>query len=532
MFLRGLFIWTVIVCTMAGCANQNHSPKIKQHLRLNIYSEPPSLDPRKATDSTSMNVLLMLFEGLMRIGEDHKPHLALAEKLTLSEDKKSYEFVIRESYWSNGERLTSKDFLYAWQTMLDPKFPSLFAYKLYDIENAAEIKNGKLPVEALGVEAPNDQTLIIHLRFPTPYFLELLAFPTFYPINKSIDQQKPNWADEAGPEFISNGPFTLKKWQHDNEIIVVSNSQYWDREAVRLQQIHLSMIDDVTTEFYMYEGGELDWAGSPLSNLPPDFISALKKVANFYPASAVYYYKINTKHFPLGNTNIRKALGYAINRKEIVEHVTQGGQIPATCLVPPMPGWNSLNLFKDGNDKAAVELFKKGLEELGLLPEKFPTITLSFNTNREHQRIAQAIQQQWKKVLGIDIQLLHFDWKVYLSKISSQNFEIGRMGWIGDFNDPISFLEPFKYNNDPETGGNNDTGWENPFYTALLNRAQKETDGEKRNDLLHQAEALLISEMPIIPIYFIVNGYLKKPYVHGVYLSPLGMMDLKKAYLQ
>lgn len=510
----------------------------KQTLRLNLFTEPPTLDPRKMTDATSGNMLLMLFEGLTRIGDDHLPKPAAAEKIAVSRDGRTYTFTLRDTYWNNGDKVTSDDFLYAWQSILDPKFPSSFAYKLYVIQNAEKIKEGKLPMSALGVKAPDKKTLVITLKYPTPYFLELVAFPTFYPINKRVDQKNPDWAAEAGPDYVSNGPFQLKKWEHESEILAVKNLRYWDARAVKLEAIHLSMIDDATTEFYMFEMGELDWAGSPLSNLPPDFVAALKNEElkdhvkiHFYPATAVYYYQINTQVYPLGNLNIRKALAYAINRHDIVEHVTQGGQQPAMALVPPMPGWKETALFKDGDTELAKELFTKGLEELGITADQFPKLTISYNTNREHQRIAQAIQQQWKEALGIDVQLTHFDWKVYLAKISAQDFQIARMGWVGDFHDPVSFLEPFKHKNDPEKGGNNDTGWENPQYIAYLEQAERELDLDKRDEILHKAEELLISEMPIIPIYFIVNAYLKKPYVKGVYLSPLGFADFKHAYL-
>ena len=527
-------LWTLVASLIVACANQPESPEQKV-LRINIFTEPPTLDPRKMTDSTSGNVLLMLFEGLTRIGEDHQPYPAVAEEISISADKRAYTFKLRESYWSNGERVTAHDFLYAWQKILDPKFPSLFAYKFYVIENAAEIKVGKLPLSALGVIAPDADTLVVTLKYPTPYFLELVAFPTFYPVHQKIDRKNAEWAAEAGPEYLSNGPFLLKTWEHENEIIVIKNPHYWDAKEVKLDAIHLAMIDDTTTEFYMFEMNELDWAGSPFSNLSPEFIPALQQagIAQFYHSSGVYYYKINTEHTPLDNVNIRRALSYAINRQEIVEHVTQMGQIPATCLVPPMPGWNpSANLFKDGDVELAKQLFDRGIEELGLKGKELPQLSISYNTNREHQKIAQAIQQQWKAALGIDVQLIHFDWKVYLSKISNQDYDIGRMGWIGDYNDPVSFLEPFKHKNDPEMGGNNDTGWEHPDYISYLDQAAREVDLKKRADLLRKAEALLISEMPIIPIYFTENGYLKKPYVRGVYLSPLGVADFKKAYIE
>jgi len=538
MFKNIIFI--LITFVLPACNTSSQALQKQNFLRLNIFTEPPTLDPRKATDSTSMNVLLNLFEGLTRIGEDHHPHPAAAEKISISQDGRTYTFILRDSYWTNGEKVTAEDFLYAWQTILDPKFPSLFAYKLYVIENAEKIKEGKLPIKSLGVRALDEKTLQVTLKYPTPYFLELTAFPTFYPVNKKVDVKNPEWAAEASADYVSNGPFRLKHWEHENEIQLFKNPRYWDSKAVKLDALHLAMIDDATTEFYMFEMNELDWAGSPLSNLPPELIAAFKDdgveqkfQVNFYPATAVYYYKINTQHYPLENSSIRQALACAINRKDIVTHITQAGQIPALALVPPMPGWNEPSqLFEDGNTALAKQLFHQGLEELNITLEQFPKLTLCYNTNREHQKIAQAVQQQWKDALGVEVELAHFDWKVYLSKISHQDYDIGRMGWVGDFHDPVSFLEPFKFKNDPEAGGNNDTGWEHPDYIAYLDQAEKELDLVERARLLRKAEALLVSEMPIIPIYYIVNGYLKKPYVQGIYLSPLGMADFKKAYIE
>lgn len=527
--------WILLVVLACGIVACNPKPDAKNTFRLNLYTEPPSLDSRKATDSTSMNVLVMLFEGLTRMGEDDLPHPAAAEKIEVSEDGRTYTFTLRKSHWSNGAPVTSDDFLYAWQTLLDPQFPGLYAYKLYVIENAKAVKEGKLPMSALGVSAPDPHTLIVTLKYPTPYFLELVAFPTFYPIYKPSDLANPDWAAEAGPQYVSNGPFQLKVWEHESEIRVIKNAHYWDAGAVKLAGLHLTMIDDTTTEFYMFEMNELDWCGSPLSNLPPEIIPALIREGkvHFYPVAASYYYKVNTLNFPLNNVNIRKALGHAINRQDIVTHITQAGQKPATALVPQMPGWAPpSHLFSDGDEEGAKALFAQGLTELGITLEQFPAITISYNTNREHQKIAQAIQQQWKAVLGIEVQLIHYDWKVYLSKITHHDYQIGRMGWVGDFNDPISFLEPFKHRDDPDQGGNNDTGWERPEYTAYLDAAEQELNLQKRAHILREAEALLIGDMPVIPLYFLMYGYLKKPDVHGVYLSSLGIIDFKHAYLE
>lgn len=533
MYLR-IFLLLILAALQTACSKSDKRTASPETLRLNLYCEPPSLDSRKATDSTSMNVLLMLFDGLTRVGPDHVPVPAVAKTVDVSEDQCTYTFTLKETFWSNGDVVTAEDFVYAWKKILDPKFPSLYAYKLYVIENADLIKEGKLPLDELGVKALNSKTLQIKLKFPTPYFLELLAFPTFYPVHRKNDEENPNWANEAGPEYVSNGPFCLKKWNHESEILVEKNPLYWDRDAVKLKNIHLSMIDDTTTEFYMYEMGELDWAGSPLSNLPPEFVPALKKERKIqiFPATAIYYYKLNTESFPLTNKKFRKALAYSINRHAIVEHITQGDQLPATALVPPMRGWDFSQLFKDADNLLARELFEEALVELNLGKEKLPPLVLCYNTNREHQKIAQAVQNQWQEVLGLNVDLENYDWKVYLSKINKQDYQIGRMGWLGDFHDPVSFLEPFKYKDNPHIGGNNETGWEHPEYISCLDEAQKEIDPQKRHLLLQKAEKILIDEMPIIPLYYITHCFLKKPYVKKVYLSPLGFADYKMAYIE
>ena len=195
-----------------------------------------------------------------------------------------------------------------------------------------------------------------------------------------------------------------------------------------------------------------------------------------------------------------------------------------------MPNWEKPNsFFIDGDLERAQKLFHEGLDELGVSKETLKPLVLSFNCNREHQKIAQAIQQQWKEGLGIRVELETLDWKVYLSKVNKQNYEIARLGWMADYHDPLSFLEPYKFRDNPHIGGNNETGWEHPEYASLLDAAERERNTQLRSELLRRAEKILIDEMPIIPLYYIINSYLKKPYVQDVYLSPLGTMDLKWA---
>ncbi|BDG48390.1 MULTISPECIES: peptide ABC transporter substrate-binding protein [Parageobacillus] len=509
----------------------NKAADVPQELHVNIKTEPFSLNPGLANDSVSANVLYQTFEGLTRI-KDGKPQLAMAESYEVSKDLKTYTFKLRDAKWSNGDPVTAQDFEYAWKWALDPKNQSQYAYQLYYIKNGQAFNEGKAKAEDVGVKAIDDKTLQVTLENPTPYFLELTAFYTYFPVNSKIAQKNPKWYANAGPDYTSNGPFKMTSWEHNNKIVLEKNENYWDAKSVKLTKIDMVMVNDNNTELSMFNNGELDWAGMPTGQLPTDSLPQLKKEGKLHiqPIAGVYWYKFNTEKAPLNNVNIRKALAYAIDRKAIVKNVAKGEQIPAMAAVPPtMFPENKKGYFKDNDVKKAKEYLKKGLQELGLKDVKdLPPITLSFNTDDQHVKIAQAIQDMWKKNLGIEVKLENTEWAVYIEKLHSGDYQIGRMGWLGDFNDPINFLELFR----DKKGGNNDTNWENPKYKQLLIDSQKETDPEKRKELLKQAEEILMDEMPIAPIYFYTNTWVQKDNLKGVEVSGLGDVQFKWAYFE
>lgn len=521
------YLASLLLLLLCSCSSAKNEPHL-QHVRINLFSEPPTLDLRRAVDITSVNILLALFEGLTRVGSDNKIHPALAERIDISEDQLTYTFHLRKSVWSNGDPVTSHDFLNSWQEILEPLFPSPLAYKFFLIKNAALIKQGKLPMSDLGAFAPDGETLIVTLEHPAPYFLDLLSFAVFYPVHPTCQKNEMCFA-EYGPQFITNGPFQLQSWEHDTKITLIKNLSYWDQKHVRLSQIEMMMVDDTTTEYHMFEMNELDWAGSPLSNLPSEVIPSLIQTKELIttPLLASYLYIMNTEVEVLRNKNIRKALSYAIDRKAIVDHILQAGEKPALSLVPLSP----TAYFQDDATVLAQNCFAEGLKELNLTKETFPKLTLSFNTNCDHKKIASAIQQKWHETFGITIELEHCDWKVYLSKINSGNFQIARMGWVEEFPDPLSFLDPFKYKNDGILGSNNHTGWFNQEFTHLLDEAEQSTDPKKRSTQLKKAETLLLEEMPVIPIYFLTSKYIKKPYVKNLFVSEGGTIDFKEAYI-
>ncbi|WP_106495911.1 peptide ABC transporter substrate-binding protein [Lentibacillus sp. Marseille-P4043] len=500
-----------------------------QTFNVNIKSEPPSLHPGKATDSTSSAVLLQTFEGLMRINQDGDPEEAMAESVNVSDDKTTYTFTIRDdAKWSNGDPVTAQDFEYAWKWVLDPESPDTdYAYQLYVIKGAKAAKEDGGSLDDVGVTAKDDKTLVVELNQPTPYFLDLTAFYTYFPVNKNVAEGNDEWAQDAGDKYVTNGPFTMESWEHKNKIVLKKNTDYWDAENVSLETINMYMIDDENTALQMYKNDELDWAGSPTDAIPLAAIPALKQDGslNVSPKAGVYYYSFNTEVEPFNNVNIRKAFSLAMNREGIVKNITKGEQQPAMALVPPSI-WeeNEEGYFKDNDVEKAKEYLQKGLDELGL--DKLPTVKISYNTSEAHAAIAQAVQDMWRENLGVDVELNNEEWNVFLDTMSEGNYQVGRMGWNADFNDAINFLEIFE-----SVGGNNYTNWENEEFANLIQKSRTETDEAARDDILRQAEKLFMDEMPIAPIYFYTNVWLNKDYVKDVQVSPLGIIQLKWGYI-
>ena len=498
-----------------------------QVLRINLHSEPPTADPGLAEDTTSGAVILATFDGLTRIGADDKPELAGAESYEVSEDLKTYTFKIRDQKWSNGEPLTAHDYEYAWKRALDPKTASNYAYQLYYIKNGEKANKGEVSLDEVGVKALDDKTLEVQLENPTPFFLELTAFRTYFPVNQKVVEGNEKWAAEAATH-IGNGPFKMESWDHKSKMVLVKNENYWDAENVKLERIELSMVEDENTELSMFENGELDWAGAPWSDLPTDAIPALKADGRMHtkPIAGTYWYKFNTEKPPFNNVKIRKAFAYSIDRQSLIDNILQAGQLPAMGAVPPSMAVKDGSYFKDNDVETAKKLLQEGMQELGIT--SLPEITLSYNTSEGHAKIAAAIQDQWRKNLGVEVKLENKEWAVYIEDLHQGNYQIGRMGWLGDFNDPINFLELYK----DKYGGNNDTRWEHPDFKAKLNESALETDQEKRKQILADAEQILMDEMPIAPIYFYTQSWVQNESVKGAIMTGLGDVDFKGVYIE
>ncbi|MBP2239477.1 oligopeptide transport system substrate-binding protein [Cytobacillus eiseniae] len=508
------------------------NPDVAQNLRININTEPPSLHPALAKDTTSGAVLLQTFEGLTRINQDGTPEEAMAEKIAVSDDQTVYTFTIRDAKWSNGDPVTANDFEYAWKWALDPNNQSEYAYQLYYVKGAEDAHVNGGSVDEVGVKALDEKTLEVTLQNPTPFFLELTAFYTYFPVNSKIAEANAEWAHDAGENYTSNGPFVMTEWSHSDKIILEKNENYWDADTVKLETIEMIMINDPNTELSMFDNGELDWAGAPTGTLPTDAMQALKDQGRLTTQSiaGVYNYKFNTTVEPTSNVNIRKALAHAINRQELIDNILQGEQMPAMGIVPPsMFPENETGHFPDNDVETAKEFLQKGLEELGYSdPSELPAIALSYNTSEAHQKIAQAVQDMWKQNLGIEVVLDNSEWAVYLDKVHALDYQIARMGWLGDFNDAINFLEMYR----DADGGNNDTGWESKEYQDLLAASATEGDADARQQLLKDAEKVFMADMPVAPVYFYTNNWVQVENLKGVAVSGLGDAQYKWAYFE
>ncbi|QQZ61364.1 peptide ABC transporter substrate-binding protein [Paenibacillus sonchi] len=521
-----------------GTATGDEKLAADQTLRVNLTSEPPTFDPAQAQDSQANTVLKTMYEGLTRMNDETgQAEPGIAEKWDISADGLVYTFHLRDAQWSNGDPVEAADFVRGWKIVLDPNTnpTAPYAYQLYYLKNAEEYYTKKVTdFSQVGVKAVDAKTLEVTLKSPTPYFLGLLSFYTYYPVHKSIEGN-PKWATNKDT-MITNGAFTLTEWTTGQAIQVTKNEKYWDAASIKLSKIDFSIVNSGATELLSYKNGELDRAGNPNGEIPSEQLPIVKKeLPNEFVSkgiAATYYYYFNTTEKPFSNVKIRKALTMAINRQALIDNITLGGQLPAFGLVPPgIAGVDGeyRNTIKDSYFTEDVEqaktLLAEGLKEEGLTA--LPPVDLSYNTSENHKKIALAIADMWKNNLGITVNTVNQEWAVFIDNRQSQNYQIARAGWTADYNDPMTFLDMFVTG-----GGNNDAGYANPEYDKLIADAKTNSDLAKRQEDFAAAEKMLIQDdMVIMPIYYYTNNSLTKEYLKGVTLDFSGAVDFTRGYL-
>ncbi|PCJ56518.1 MAG: peptide ABC transporter substrate-binding protein [Candidatus Hydrogenedentota bacterium] len=497
-------------------------------------AEPEALDPHTVTGVPEHHILTALFEGL--VGMDAAtltPIPAVAKSWDISDDKKVYTFHLREdARWSNGESLTAKDFLYAWQRILTPALASKYNYMLYPIKNARAFSEGKITdFNQVGCKALDEHTVEVTLENPTPYFLQLQIHYTWFPVHQAtiekfgtMDERNTKWTRVGN--MVSNGPYLLTKWEPNNVIETRLNEYYWNKDIIRLKGVNFYPVSDEQTEDRMFRSAELHMTENVLIQRVPVYQRENPQFIRTDPWIGSYFYRINITRKPFDDVRIRRALAMAVDRDAITTNILHGGETSGESLTPKNVNGYTANAAVHFDPEGAKALLAEAGYPDG---EGFPTFEILYNTAEKHKIIAVAIQQMWKQTLGIDVQIVNQDWKVYLSSTSNDtmNYDVARAGWIGDFVDPVNFLECFTTGN-----GNNRTGWSNAEYDALIEESARTADEAARFELFQQAEAILTEEMPLIPIYHYTRPFLIGPEVKNFQPNLLGYVPYHTLWLE
>lgn len=499
-------------------------------LTYNVGTEPETMDVHLSTGLPEATIMLQIYEGLARLNNDSMPEMALAESFEVSEDGLVYTFKLREGLvWSNGDPLTAEDFVFSWKRALSPELAADYAYMLYYIKGAEAYNAGDGSVDDVMVEALDDQTLQVTLEAPTPFFLSLVAFKTYYPLHRpTVEADSEGWHLSADT-IIGNGPFKMVSWAQ-GQMEFLPNENYWDKDAVVLDRLFFTMIENESTELTMFETGEVDVTHT----VPGPEIPRLEETGelHIFPEFGTYYYIFQTEKAPFDDVRVRKALTMAVDREALVTSVTQGGQLPAYAFVPSgIPEHDGSDFRANGGDYFAYdpEMAKQLLAEAGY-PDGagFPSVEILYNTSEMHKMIAEAIQEMWKQNLGIEtVTLTNQEWGVYLNTRDEGDFMIARAGWIGDYLDPYTFLDMWV-----TAGGNNNSRFSNAEYDQLLLDVRMVDDEVARMEMMHQLEDILMEEMPVLPIYYYTLPMMVKSYVKGYAKAAVGGMDFKSAYIE
>ncbi|HTO56014.1 MAG TPA: peptide ABC transporter substrate-binding protein [Myxococcota bacterium] len=499
----------VCLCLLLGaCTRARSRPG---ELRINLETEPPTLDWNLATDGVSIIAIEQLMRGLTRLDSELRPEPDLAESWAVSDEGRTYTFKLRPGVlWSDGVPLRAQHFVDSWRRLLDPKTAAEYAYFLFGIHNARAFNSGKVSdFGAVGVRAPDDRTLVVELDAPLVYFPALVNFMVTFPLRADlVARYGERWTDPGN--LVTLGPFVLEEWRHEYRLVLRANERYWGGRPP-LDRITAFMVQEGSTALVLFEQGLLD-----LVRIPPLEIRRYTNRPEYLrrPLLRGYYYGFNVRKPPFDDARVRRAFALAIDRSKFPE-LLRGGEQPWPSWIPPgMPDANpGLGLGFDPERARAL------LKEAGVDPARLPPVRIVYNNDQTHKLVAELVQAFWHDHLGVRVELQNREWKVFLKEVETDTPPVFRLGWGADFPDPDNFMNLFTSYSE-----NNHTGWANPRYDALVERAAREADPGERQQLYDQAQRLLLEEdVPIVPLFVTSANFAVQPRVKGFVPSPMDL---------
>lgn len=496
---------SLTACGGGGGDKSSSSGEGEQYYNIYLQTEPSTLDSIKGNDNYSWKILMNTMEPLTRLAEKDGEQVrepAGAESWESNDDGTVWTFKIRDNKWTDGKEVTAEDYAYGIRQTLNPDAGSPNSFFTADfIKNGAKVVNGEASVDELGVKVVDDKTLEITLEAPTPYFMSLTDTRACYPVRQDIAEQHGETYGSEADKYVSNGPFKVESWKHNSEVSLVKNPDYWDAENVKLDKVKYSIITDETAVFNSFDSGQLDWCSTGTEEWADRFDKKdnAERVDTTTPAMRFDFFNVNDKLF--SNINIRKAFVLAVDREDMAKTIYQDMHIPAYWWVPQAISTGELGDYREqvdaplekmAKEEDAKELLLKGMEELGLGSDP-SAITVKYSlsaTTQWARNYGEYVQQKYKEILGVNIELDFNEWTTFQQKTNSGEYQMGNMTWSTDYDDPMSMISLFTTAN----SGNIPTGWSNEKFDELIAKAGREMDEKTRVDLYHQAEEVLFNE--------------------------------------
>ena len=502
-----------------------------QEMTFVLSNEPDGIDPNVTNNSFAVPFLVNCFEGLVSYDAEGGIVPGNAESWDISDDLTVYTFHLRDGLkWSDGSDLTANDYVYSALRVLTPATTAQYLNMYTDyVVGAQEYYDGSGSAEEVGVTALDDKTLEFTLKDACPYFIDLVSMWVFDPVQQAtIEANGDKWTASADT-YICNGPFKISEINMGESVVVVKNENYWDAENVTLDKITFRYIMDTSTALTAYERGEVDG----VRTIPSGDIARLRAQQAGVQISTSYgtvFYDINCAKEPFDNPLVRKALNLAIDRTALINNVAQVDASPAYSFLAPGYVVDGKDITEgrstwDLSETADPDAAKAALAEAGYPDgEGFPTLELSYYSDDNVKKIAEAIGEMWEKNLGITVNITSADWAVFYDDVQAGNYDVAAMGWSADYLNPMSFL-PLYYTDDVS----NNIFYSNPDYDAVVDQIKTEKDPAAFADLVVQADDIASSKYTTLPLYYKSNTYLMKDYVEGVYMVASGNYYFKDA---